>query len=85
MTELIDFHADWCHPCRIMEPIVEEIEKEHPGKIKVTRVDVDKNPQEAAAFNVLSIPTFVIKKDGQVVEQFSGTVSKETLTKKLGL
>lgn len=85
MIELIDFHANWCHPCRVMEPIISEIEKEHAGKLKVARIDVDKEPQEAAAFNVLSIPTFVIKKDGQVVEQFSGTVSKEELVKKLRL
>lgn len=85
MIELIDFHADWCHPCRVMEPIVGEIEKEHGDKVKVTRIDVDKHPGQAQAYSVLSIPTFVIKKDGQVVEQFAGTISKQGLLKKLGL
>ncbi|MFY9484088.1 MAG: thioredoxin domain-containing protein [Patescibacteria group bacterium] len=85
MIELIDFYADWCHPCHLMHPIIEEIEKEHAGKLTVTKIDVDKEPERAAEFNVLSIPTYVIKKDGKVVEQFSGAVSKEVLVGKLGL
>lgn len=85
MIELIDFYADWCHPCHQMHPIIEEVAKEHAGKLTVTKVDVDKEPQRAAEFSVLSIPTYVIKKDGQVVEQFSGAVPKEVLVSKLGL
>lgn len=82
-VELVQFFADWCGPCQAMKPIVAEIEKELKGKIKVERVNVDQNPAEAQKFNVMSIPTFLIKKNGEVAEQLTGMQTKDALIKKL--
>ena len=65
---LVDFWASWCGPCRMLAPIVEQIAEEYEGKIKVGKVNVDEEPELAAAFNVSSIPTVVIIKDGAVSE-----------------
>lgn len=82
-TELIQFYAQWCGPCQAMKPIVAEIEKELGDKIKITRVNVDENPETAQKYNVMSIPTFLIKKNGEVKEQLSGVQTKNDLMKKL--
>lgn len=81
--ELIDFYADWCGPCQQMKPILEEIEKEIGNGFKVTKINVDENQAEAQKYSVMSIPTFIIKKDGRVVDQLVGAQSKETLLSKL--
>jgi len=82
-TELVQFYADWCGPCQAMKPIVAELEKELSDKIKVSRVNVDEDPREAQKYNVLSIPTFLIKKDGEIKEQLMGMQTKNALKKKL--
>lgn len=82
-TELVQFYAQWCGPCQAMKPIVAEIEKELGDKIKITRVNVDENPEKAQKYNVMSIPTFLVKKNGEVKEQLTGMQTKETLIKKL--
>ncbi len=64
---LIDFWASWCGPCRMIAPIVEQIATEQAGMVKVGKVNVDEEPQLAAQFGVMSIPTLVVFKDGQVV------------------
>lgn len=81
--ELIDFYADWCGPCHQMEPIIEEIQKELGDNVKITKINVDENQEEAGKYNVMSIPTYIIKKDGQVADQLIGAQSKETLLAKL--
>ncbi len=76
----VDFWAPWCGPCRMMGPIVEELAKEMAGKnIKIGKLNVDENPNTAGQFNVMSIPTFLIFKGGQMVDQFIGGTQKEKL------
>lgn len=74
--ELIDFYATWCGPCKSLSPIIEEIDKEHDD-LTVTKVDVDKNPDLAAKYGVMSVPTIFIKKDDEIIESFSGMKPKE--------
>lgn len=80
---LVDFYADWCGPCKMMGPVVEELAKEYGGKAKVGKVNVDQQQQLAAQFGVMSIPTFVIMKNGRVVDQVLGAMPKAALEEKL--
>jgi thioredoxin 1 len=75
---LLDFWAPWCGPCRMVVPIVEEIAQERPD-IKVGKVNVDENPELAAQFGVMSIPTLVVMKNGQVVNQAMGARPKKAI------
>ncbi len=79
---LVDFWAPWCGPCKVMSPIIEELAGEMEG-VAIAKVNVDENPQLAQQFNILSIPTFIVYKGGQVVEQFSGSMSKEAMAEKV--
>ena len=72
---LIDFFADWCGPCRMVAPFVEQIAEENPQYL-VAKINVDEQPELAAAFGVTSIPTLVVMKDGKVVEQSAGARPK---------
>ena len=80
---LVDFYADWCGPCRMMLPIVEEMAKEYDGKIKVGKVNVDEQQDLAAQFGIMSIPSFLFVKDGKVVESSAGAMSKDQMRAKL--
>ncbi|MCW2922974.1 MAG: thioredoxin [Thermoleophilia bacterium] len=80
---LVDFWAEWCGPCRMMNPILEEFSGAHDGQIKVVKLNVDENPQAAARFKVLSIPTMLVFKDGEVVKQMVGAMSKQRLEEAL--
>lgn len=79
---IVDFWAPWCGPCKVMSPIVEELASEVEDVI-VGKVNVDENSEIAQKYNILSIPTFIVFKGGQVVEQFSGSMSKEQLRAKI--
>mgnify|MGYP000347826838 FL=1 len=77
---LVDYWATWCGPCKMVGPIVEEIASEYSGRLKVGKLDVDNNQASAAEQNVMSIPTLLIFKEGQVVAQQVGALSKTQLT-----
>lgn len=75
---LVDFWAAWCGPCQMLSPVVEEIASSHP-EIKVGKVNVDEQPQLAQTFSVSAIPTFLVFKHGQLVQQFVGVQPKSTI------
>lgn len=75
---LLDFYADWCGPCRMVSPIIEEIAKENPQYL-IGKVHIDKEPELAQKFNVLSIPTLTVIKDGKVISQSAGARPKNEI------
>lgn len=77
---LIDFWAVWCGPCKAIAPVLEEIAEEYKGKIKVGKVDVDKNQNTSIKYGVRSIPTLLVMKGGEVVNQLVGAVPKSNIT-----
>lgn len=81
LPALVDFWAPWCAPCRIVSPIIEELAKEYEGKIKVGKVNVDKNPNSASQFGVMSIPSIIIFKNGEPVKTMIGAQSRENFKK----
>lgn len=76
---LVDFSATWCGPCKKLEPVVHEIAGEYDGRIKVVKVDVDKAPATAAKFAVMSVPTLLLFRDGEVRDQLIGLVSRRAI------
>jgi thioredoxin 1 len=80
---LVDFWATWCRPCKLQLPINESVSAELAGKAAVCKIDVDQNKTIAERYNVQSIPTMIIFKDGKVVEQFIGVTDKETLVSEI--
>lgn len=80
---VIDFWAEWCGPCRMIGPLVEEIAKEYEGKAVVGKLNVDENGDIAMTYGVRNIPTLLIFKGGQVVDKIVGAVPKPNITKKL--
>ena len=80
---LVDFWASWCQPCRMVAPVVEEIASENAGKLKVLKLDVDENQNTAMQYNVSSIPTLILFKEGQPVERVVGFSPKDRLMSKL--
>jgi len=83
MPVLVDFWAAWCAPCRMVAPLVDEIAGERAEQLKVAKVDVDKSPQIATRFGIMSIPTLILFKDGQPVEQMVGYVPKDRLMERV--
>jgi thioredoxin 1 len=80
---LVDFWAAWCGPCRTVAPTVDEIAGEYAGKLKVVKVDTDENQDIAIKFQVMSIPTLMVFKDGKMVERVVGALPKSVLLSKI--
>ena len=83
MPVLVDFWADWCAPCKMIAPIVEELAGEFDGKIKFAKLDVDSNPKSASSYGIRGIPTMLIFNGGEPVDQLVGAVPKSVIKKKL--
>ena len=81
MVKLLDFWAEWCGPCKFMEPVLEELEKELTGKVEIEKINVDENQEMTAKYGVMSIPTYIVVKGDQEVERIIGATSKENLLK----
>lgn len=80
---LVDFWAEWCGPCRMIGPLVEEISHEYEGKALVGKLNVDENPEVAQNYGIRSIPTLLVFKGGQLVDKIVGAVPKSTIAQKL--
>ncbi len=80
---VVDFYADWCGPCKMMSPIVEELATAYEGKVKIGKVNTDENRGVAGKFNIMSIPTIIMIKDGNVVDTVVGAMPKAVLEEKV--
>ena len=80
---LVDFWAEWCGPCRMVAPVVEELSQDYAGKLLVAKVDVDSNPETAMKFGIRNIPTILFFKEGEIVDKHVGVAPKSTLSAKV--
>lgn len=80
---VVDFYADWCGPCKMMSPVIDELAKDYEGKVKIGKVNTDENRGVASRYNIMSIPTILLIKNGQVVDQVVGAVPKTVLEQKI--
>lgn len=78
-TVLVDFYADWCGPCKMMAPVIEELAEELQGKAKVGKINVDESTDTATQYDIMSIPTIIIFKNGKEVKRFIGVRDKQEL------
>ncbi|HHR7343086.1 TPA: thioredoxin [Staphylococcus aureus] len=82
-VQLVDFWATWCGPCKMIAPVLEELTADYEGKADILKLDVDENPSTAAKYEVMSIPTLIVFKDGQPVDKVVGFQPKENLAEVL--
>ena len=80
---LVDFYADWCGPCKMMMPVVEKMAEAYEGKVKVGKLNVDENNAIAAKYGIMSIPSFIVFKNGEVLSSNTGAMSQANLAKML--
>lgn len=76
---LVDFWAPWCSPCRALSPVIDDLAKEYEGQVKIVKLNVDENPTSPSKYGIRAIPTVILFKNGSVVEQVTGAVSKNNL------
>jgi thioredoxin 1 len=81
---LVDFWASWCPPCKMVEPVVEDLAAEHDGRLKVGKLHVDQNPKTAGCYRIMGVPTFVVFQAGEVIQRRTGAQSKGQLLQMLG-
>lgn len=81
---LVDMLATWCGPCKMMAPVVAQLAEEYKGSVKVGKLDIDQNVDIVAQYKIMSVPTFLVIKDGEVVKKLIGAVSKEELVEAIG-
>jgi thioredoxin 1 len=82
-VSVVDFWAEWCGPCRLVGPVIDDLSKEYEGKALIGKVNVDNNPETSMKYGVRSIPTILFIKNGQVVDKHVGTATKATLAQKI--
>ncbi len=80
---VVDFYADWCGPCKMMAPVIDELAGDYEGKVRIGKMNTDENRGTAAKYSVMSIPTILFIKDGKVVDQVVGAVPKTVLEQKI--
>ena len=80
---LVDFWAEWCGPCKMIAPVLEDIAKEHPGRLQIAKLNVDDNPNVARRFDVMSIPTLLVISNGEVKKRLVGAKGKPQLLEEL--
>ncbi len=80
---LVDFHASWCGPCKMIAPTIEKLSKKYDGRVKFAKVDVDEAQDTATQFGIMSVPTIILFQNGKVQDQIVGAVSEDVLKKKI--
>jgi len=83
MIELLDFYADWCGPCKVMEPVLEEAKNTLKDQVNIKEIDVDADLETSEKYGVMSIPTYIVLKDGQEVERMIGAQPKDEFLEKI--
>lgn len=80
---VVDFYADWCGPCKMMAPVIDELATDYEGKVRIGKINTDENRSIATKYNIMSIPTIILLKDGKVVDTVVGALPKTALQEKI--